>query len=386
MILKNVKIYGESEALNIFVDGSTISHISNSNDENISNTNELQLHFENVIAFPGLINSHDHLEFNLYPQFGNRFYNNYAEWGKYVLGNYEEEIERISRIPLLLRVSWGLYKNLLCGVTTVVHHGEKIAIDENIIDVFQNYHFLHSVGFEKNWKYKLNKFSSKKPFVIHIGEGEDEYAQKEIDKLIRWNLFKKEIIGVHGVAMTAQQAKSFEALVWCPASNFFMLDKTAEVDKLKKYTQIIFGTDSTLTANWNLWNHLRLAKKKSSVSDKELFDMLTAKPASVWNLEKKGAIEENYVADIVVAQYNNAAQNFFDLNPENILLVLREGEIKLFDEKLLEQLQRKNFSIDSFSRISINDTCKYVYGNLPELITEIKKYNSEVFFPVQINN
>src|SRR5271154_2529475 len=241
MILRNVKIYGENNAVNIFVEGQMIFHVSESNSGNISNTNELQLYFDNAIAFPGFINSHDHLEFNLYPQFGDRLYNNYTEWGKYVLEKYKEEIGKISRIPLPLRVSWGMYKNLFCGVTTVLHHGEKIAVDESVINVFQDYHFLHSVGFEKNWKFKLNKFSPEKLYVIHIGEGIDEYAEKEIDKLIRWNFFKKEIVAVHGVAMTAIQAKSFKALVWCPASNFFMFDKTAKVDTLKEHTQIIFG-------------------------------------------------------------------------------------------------------------------------------------------------
>lgn len=386
MILRNVKIYGENNAVNIFVDGAMIFHVSESNGENISKTDELQLHFDNAIAFPGLINSHDHLEFNLYPQLGDRLYNNYTEWGKYVLGKYKEEIDKISRIPLPLRVSWGMYKNLFCGVTTVVHHGEKIIVDESVIDVFQDYHFLHSIGFEKNWKYKLNKFSSEKLFVIHIGEGKDEYAKKEIDKVIRWNLFKKEIVAVHGVAMSAKQAKFFKALVWCPVSNFFMLDKTAKVDELKEHTQIIFGTDSTLTADWNLWKHLRIAKQNSSLSGKELFDMLTSTPAVVWGLHEKGFIRENYLADIVIAQNKNIGNDFFDLNPEDILLILQKGEIKLFDEKLLEQLQREKFSVKEFSKIFINDSYKYVRGNLPALITEIRKYNSEIVFPVQINN
>ena len=56
------------------------------------------------------------------------------------------------------------------------------------------------------------------------GEGIDEYAKKEIDTLIRWNLFKKEIVAVHGVAMDVQQAKSFKALVWCPCFKFFYVE------------------------------------------------------------------------------------------------------------------------------------------------------------------
>src|ERR1700722_12061390 len=224
MILNNVNIYGENDAVNIYVDREMISQIEDRSKENNSNQKEFQLHFQNAVAFPGLINSHDHLEFNLFPQFGEKLFNNYLQWSNYTSKKYKTEINKILQIPLNLRILWGIYKNLLSGVTTVVHHGKKITVGNAEIDVFQDYNFLHSVGLEKKWKYRLNKPSSKKKFVIHIGEGRDEYAQKEIDQLIRWNLFNREIVAVHGVAMNAQQAKSFKALVWCPASNFFMLN------------------------------------------------------------------------------------------------------------------------------------------------------------------
>lgn len=382
MILNSVKIYGENNAVNIYVDGKMISLIEDSNKQNNSNKKELQLHFENAIAFPGLINSHDHLDFNLFPQFGDRLFNNYLEWSNYISEKYKTEINKVLQIPLQLRILWSIYKNLLCGVTTVVHHGEKIVFDNAEIDIFRDYRFLHSVGLEQRWKYKLNKPSLKKMFVIHIGEGRDEYAQKEIDKLIRWNLFNKEIVAVHGVAMNVQQSKSFKALVWCPASNFFMLNETAKVDTLKNYLPIVFGTDSTLTAGWNLWEHLRLAKEKSSISDDELFNMLTTTPVQVWGLENHGAIKKDYVADIVIAENRN--NNLFELNPQNILLVLKNGEIKLFDEKLVNQLEPGNFNKKDYNKVSNKNSKKYVRGNLPGLIAEIKKYYSEAEFPVTV--
>jgi cytosine/adenosine deaminase-related metal-dependent hydrolase len=382
MILNNVKIYTENNAVNIYVDGRKISSIEANNKWNNSNQKELKLHFENAIAFPGLINSHDHLEFNLFPQFGDRLFNNYLQWSNYTSEKYKAEINKVLQIPMKLRILWGIYKNLLCGVTTVVHHGEKITVDDPEIDIFQDYHLLHSVGLEKKWKRKLNKPSSKKMFVIHVGEGIDEYAQKEIDKLIRWNIFKKEIVAVHGVAMDQQQARSFKALVWCPASNFFMLNETVKVDMLKNFLPIIFGTDSTLTADWNLWEHLRLAKKRSSISDNELFDMLTATPAKILNLENYGAIKKDHVADIVIAENKNGS--FFELDPEDILLILKDGKIKLFDEKLLSQLESEDFNKKNYSEVSINNSKKYIHGNLPDLITEIKKYYPEAKFPMSI--
>ena len=40
--------------------------------------------------------------------------------------------------------------------------------------------------------------------------GTDDVASEEIDELLRWNIFKKEIIAVHGTMMDQQQAKKFK--------------------------------------------------------------------------------------------------------------------------------------------------------------------------------
>ncbi|WP_431200330.1 hypothetical protein ACQ86K_10855 [Mucilaginibacter sp. P19] len=103
----------------------------------------------NAIAFPGLINSHDHLDFNLFPQLGNKTYESYTEWGKHIHRAYAVEIASVLKIPIALRERWGVYKNLLCGVTTVVNHGEKTTINDPLITIFDNCQSIHSVRFEK---------------------------------------------------------------------------------------------------------------------------------------------------------------------------------------------------------------------------------------------
>ena len=39
-----------------------------------------QVDLEDYLILPGLINAHDHLEFNLFPRLGNGPYPNYEEW------------------------------------------------------------------------------------------------------------------------------------------------------------------------------------------------------------------------------------------------------------------------------------------------------------------
>src|SRR5215216_3630296 len=121
----------------------------------VAGCEQLQLNFDEAISFPGLVNSHDHLDFNLFPQFGGEIYNNYTEWGNHIHKKYKNEITEVLKVPLDLRVQWGLFKNLLCGVTTVVNHGAYLNIADPVINVLQP-QCIHSVQFDRLWKLKLN--------------------------------------------------------------------------------------------------------------------------------------------------------------------------------------------------------------------------------------
>jgi cytosine/adenosine deaminase-related metal-dependent hydrolase len=385
MILSNVQIVGETGSKNIHINNGIISSISN--DVATALSQELVIDLGDAIAFPGLINSHDHLDFNLFPQLGNHIYKNYVEWGDDIHAQNKPAIDAILKIPKELRTKWGIYKNLLNGVTTVINHGEKLDIPVNIITVFQNCHSLHSVKLEHGWKLQLNSpFAKKFPFAMHVGEGTDNDSHEEIDEVIKWNLLKRNIIGIHGVAMDTKQAASFQALVWCPGSNFFLLGATAAIDNLKSKTKILFGTDSTVSANWNIWQQLRIAKETKLLTDKELIAAVSTSAAGIWKLNNTGTLREKHYADIVIAKNKNTAanntDNFFGLNSQDILLVISKGNIVLFDELLRVQLQY--ITITNYSRIFIKGSAKYVSGDLPLLIKEIKKYNPDCSFPIEI--
>lgn len=387
MQLCNLNIVGQEYFSNIQINNGIIKAVVNNEKSLKGIADESKIIFKNAIAFPGLINSHDHLDFNLFPQTGNRIYHNYTEWGKDIHEKNKETINAVLKIPQHLRTQWGMYKNLLNGITTVVNHGEKLNTGDDIITVIQNNYCLHSIQFEKNWKLKLNTiFAKNKSFVIHVGEGTDNASKAEIDELIKWNLFKRKIIGVHGVAMTEEQATAFEALVWCPASNVFLLNSTAAIDELKTKTSILFGTDSTLTASWNLWEQLRLARNTLLMTDAELFDSLTKTAAATWKLNSIALLEVNRQADIIVANSNNknGFDAFYSLNPEDIQLIMHKGKIRLFDEVIKNQLSATDLSIAAFSKICINGKVKYVYGDVSGLMNEVLSYYPEVVFSINV--
>ncbi|MGN6265829.1 MAG: amidohydrolase family protein [Ginsengibacter sp.] len=386
MWLNNINIIGNEGLQNIQIADGKIKCITTENKFSVKRE-EIKIEFQNAIAFPGLINSHDHLDFNLFPETGNRIYNNYTEWGKDIHCQNKEAINEVLKIPQSLRIQWGLYKNLLNGITTVVNHGEKIHIPDPFITVLQDNHSLHSVQFEKKWQSKLNNvFAKKQPYVIHVGEGTDEMTHEEINTLIKRNFFNKSLFAVHGVAMNAEQAENFDALIWCPASNYFLLNNTADIKNLKTKTSILFGTDSTLTASWNLWKHLHMARATKMIADEELFQTLTKNPAEKWRRKNIGSISINNNADVVIAKSDGTKgfDAFYSMNPEDILLVLYEGAIRLFDEEIKDQMNDAELAISKFSKIFINGKGKYMYGDLPELIKQIHIYNPQISFPISI--
>ena len=385
MLLNNVTPINESRPVDITISGEKITTIGTGN--KWVDTGHTQIHFTSATVFPGLINSHDHLDFNCFSVLGQRKFVSYSEWGNYIHKIYKEDIEAVLRIPQNLRTTWGIYKNLLAGITTVVNHGSYLKLEDPLINIFQEPQNLHSVRFEKNWKWKLNNpLLRNKDCVIHTGEGSDKQSSDEIDQLLRFNLLKRKLVGVHGVAMNEMQAKNFKGLIWCPESNKVLLNKHAHVASLKAQTNMVFGTDSTLTGNWNIWHHLRLARSLHQVEDAELFGMITSLPAKLWNLNN-GELKVGKDADIIVVKKKSGTQTWedvFKINPEEILLITNKGKIRMFDKSLYDQIIGLPLNFHRFSKLSLKGSIKYVEGDLPSLITAIKSYNPNVNFPFEV--
>ncbi|HEY4287541.1 MAG TPA: amidohydrolase family protein [Puia sp.] len=390
MWLTNLRLPGQKDPLSLHIrDGKIFATTPSASQDPI-------LDFEEALVFPGLINSHDHLDFNLFPALANTRYKNYRDWGWDIHKKNKTEINDILKIPQPLRTLWGIYKNLLNGFTTVVNHGQWLDTKDAPITVHQQCHNLHSIGFERNWRWKLNRPLPAKlanraagaagktwPFVIHVGEGTDMTAHREITQLIKWNLFRRPLIGIHGVAMTEDQAAHFQALIWCPASNYFLLGQTAPVSKLKSHLPILFGTDSTLTGPWDCWSQIRLARQEGALTDEELFQSLTSNPDAAWGLQK-GTLEKGKPADLVIARprsNTNSWDAFYDLSPEDLLLVMSGGNIVLFDPSLKETLTEAGLIGNNFHQAGPNG--KYVPGDIMGLMKEIRSYYPAVQFPDQ---
>lgn len=386
MLINNVHIINKTDyPSQIEIKDSTITAVRQQSEKQSGKNKEIVFDFADAIAFPGLINSHDHLEFDLYPQLGNKIYCDYIEWGNDIHDKNSEQIDKVKNIPYDLRFKWGLYKNLICGVTTVAHHGNgKTIHDINLPDVITNYNYLHSIRLEKNWKLRLNLSFNGNPFVIHIGEGTNSESYDEINDLLKWNIFKKKIIGIHGIALDENQSDKFKALVWCPDSNFFLYNKTANITALKSHTAILFGTDSTVSADWNFWRQLKSARGLNYLNDDELYKSVTENAAKIWGINYKGSLSENFTADIIISKkkFPDVWESFYCINPEDILLILKNGKIVFMDEDLAKYCGL--IEINNYDLISINSKHKFVIKGIVDLMKSVYHFLPQFNFPITI--
>ena len=332
--------------------------------------NEKTLDFQNHFAYRGLINAHDHLEMNLYPKLGQPPYNNYIDWARDIFRPEESPVKEIQRVDLADRLSWGCCKNLLSGVTTVIHHNDfyKSVFRKNFpISVFEDYEWAHSLAFEKNVR---TKYRADKKFIIHAAEGVDKIAYEEIDRLVEWGILKSNTVIVHGVALNDRHietlAKAGSALVWCPSSNDYLFRQTAPVNTLKNKIPVMLGTDSTLTGSATLFEEMQTALNTGFVTAKEIYEMVTYTPARVFGLST--SLTKGNLADIMVMprHYDNYYENLVMSNSADISLLLSRGEPQLIGVDSAKTL-------DSIPNAFIHQTPKWIGCDITRLKKQIEK-------------
>ena len=96
MLLNHLSIINSEQPVNIAIYGEKIMGVGT--DQVNDFTDPLRIHFTDAIAIPGLINSHDHLDFNCFSVLGTRKYNHYTEWGKHIHEAHKENIREITEL------------------------------------------------------------------------------------------------------------------------------------------------------------------------------------------------------------------------------------------------------------------------------------------------
>lgn len=231
---------------------------------------ELVLDLGDVEVRPGLINAHDHLHRSHYGRLGRPPYATAYAWARDIQRRERARIALGQRVPRRTALLSGAWKNLFAGVTTVVHHDRweaEFAADFPIrVARVANADSLGMSG-------KVAR-PAEGPFALHVAEGVDAAAAREVDQLAERGLLDDRLIAVHAVGVDGAAAKRLRAagaaLVWCPSSNLFLFGCTAPAALLASGIDVLLGSDSLLTAAGDLLDELRVARSLALVTEARL--------------------------------------------------------------------------------------------------------------------
>lgn len=299
--------------------------------------------------FPGLVNAHDHLELNHYPRTKFReVYNNAHEWGDDVNARLNESpFKELRAYPLEDRLFIGGLKNLLCGATTVAHHGppHKYMFRPDFpVRVLEKYGWAHSLHFNTDAEVVRSYRSTPKdwPWFIHLAEGTDEVAAGEYQRLKALGCVGKNTVIVHGVGMTADDVddavKEVRGLVWCPSTNFYLVGKTTEfvrhsysVTTWRHGSSVALGSDSRLTADGDLCAEIVCALPTAQCDGDCVVQALLNRASYILGSADRGHLNTSAWADFSVFSGNSS----FVSGRAIISLIVRGGIPQIGDPDLM---------------------------------------------------
>jgi cytosine/adenosine deaminase-related metal-dependent hydrolase len=269
------------------------------------------LDLEGRMVYPGLVNAHDHLEMNHFPRTKFRpKYDNAHQWGQDFTPQLDEEaFASLRRQPLDHRCQVGGIKNLRSGVTTVAHHNplhKPLLHKDFVVRVVQRYGWAHSLYFEQEVLRTYRATPRGAPWMIHLAEGTDEVAARELAQLDMLGCLKSNTVLIHGVGLT--EADRYHAilagagLVWCPSSNLFLLGQTAVVGAFAEAGLLALGSDSRLTADGDMLDEIKAASATGQITPEQLFRAVTTDAARLLRLKAVGALLPGFLPDFFITR------------------------------------------------------------------------------------
>jgi cytosine/adenosine deaminase-related metal-dependent hydrolase len=316
---------------------------------------------EQSYIYPGLINTHDHLQGNYRPPVGPKpgtFYPTWLPWDNDLKASdtYKER-SNLTREDLY---NLSGYKCLFSGVTTVndhfPHQFNAAILPTLPIRAIVNYCLAHEASsYDLKWGDGIEIEHGRAvengwPFITHLSEGFDEEAMNGVNYLDSLGVLDRHCLLIHCIGFSEDDIKKVAAcgasISWCAFSNMFMFNVTCKIRKMiQSGINTTIGTDSSATGSANLLDEMRYDRKiyrtmyGEDLPSETIFNMVTCNAAKAFHLEDKiGTLEANKLADIMItrAKKDNPYDNLLDTQMDDIELLTLAGnpiygELKFLD-------------------------------------------------------
>lgn len=340
------------------------------------------------LLLPGLINAHDHLEFNLFPRLGRGPYLNFEDWAKDVYYPLESPVREHLLVPKPVRFWWGAVKNLLSGVTTVCHHNAPIPsalVRRFPIRVADRYGWAHSLAFGEDIRKAFRSTPPGSPFIIHLAEGTDKRSKDEIFRLDQMKSLCSNTVVVHGVGLDRAGRQLLEergaGVIWCPTSNVFTLGRTLSAREIAQHGNVALGSDSGLTGQGDLLDEIRFARDKVRLDPKKIYSLVTESAAQVLRLKNgEGAIRLGGIADFLAVSDtgDRPCSKLSQMTTRDLEVLIVGGKPKLLSAAAAGRWPRPD--LEQFEVIRVGNIERLILAPLNKLIRTTGRHLGEQLF------
>ncbi len=315
---------------------------------------DLVVPLEGHLLFPGLLNAHEHLGLNAFPE---------GDAGGPRASAYDwidalqpilasAPFRAVKRVDEAVRARHGALKSLLSGVTTVAHHDPwltEMGDPSFPVRVVQPYGWCHSLRFAGKYGPTVEEALAATPpdarFFVHLAEGTDAEAAGELSRLDRLGGLGPATVVVHGVGLgeagVACVIERGAAVVWCPASNLRVLGATLDPRTLLAAGRLALGSDSRLSGSSDLLAELRVARESAGLGAADLLRLVTTGAAAVLGRAAAGHLSPGALADLVVVRDagGDPAEALTGLPRARLRAVVLDGVPRVADADLLPWLE-----------------------------------------------
>jgi hypothetical protein len=263
------------------------------------------------LVTPGLVNAHDHLDFNCFPPYApHRPYGNAGGWYSDVRADgFVSTVRSVIALPRKYRLLAGGFKNLLSGVTTAAHHNPPARVLRGRsfpVRVPREVGYCHSLAIDPRPADSLPDDLGR-PWVIHAAEGTDTVAAGELSRLSSMGCLRSGTVLVHCLGIDPatdplRLAVSGASVVWCPSSNDFLYRAAAPVRLLLEHCTVALGTDSTISGGSGMLDELRAARQaEPGLEPGAILEMATSAGAALFRqAPDRGAVVAGAIADLAL--------------------------------------------------------------------------------------